>query len=139
MFVDASVIVAIIREEPGFEELEKRIASADGAFFVSPLVKFEASNALARARSGATKRPSSNMLRQAQAAVDEFIEALGAEEISISPEIGNGAIEASCLYGKAVGHPAGLNLGDCFAYACAKACQVDLFYKGNDFAATDLA
>ncbi len=46
MFIDASVIVAILGNEPGSEELEKRLASAGGPFFVSPLVKFEASAAL---------------------------------------------------------------------------------------------
>lgn len=41
-------------------------------------------------------------------------------------------------YGKVVGHPAKLNLGDCFAYACAKAIEVPLLYKGDDFVRTDL-
>ena len=40
--------------------------------------------------------------------------------------------------GKAVGHQADLNLGDCFAYACAKKLDVPLLYKGNDFLLTDL-
>lgn len=39
MFIDASVIVAILGNEPGSEELEKRLASAGGPFFVSALVK----------------------------------------------------------------------------------------------------
>lgn len=41
--------------------------------------------------------------------------------------------------GKAVGHPADLNFGDCFAYACAKVAGVGLIHKGNDFARADLA
>lgn len=36
-------------------------------------------------------------------------------------------------------HPAALNMGDCFAYACAKAVGASLLYKGGDFALTDLA
>ncbi len=35
-------------------------------------------------------------------------------------------------------HPAGLNLGDCFSYALAKATAQPLLFKGNDFAKTDL-
>ena len=35
-------------------------------------------------------------------------------------------------------HPAGLNCGDCFAYALAKATGEPLLFKGNDFARTDL-
>jgi ribonuclease VapC len=36
-------------------------------------------------------------------------------------------------------HPAGLNYGDCFSYALAKALGEPLLYKGNDFAQTDIA
>ena len=36
-------------------------------------------------------------------------------------------------------HPAALNMGDCFAYACAKSNQARLLYTGEDFAKTDLA
>lgn len=43
------------------------------------------------------------------------------------------------IYGKIVGHAARLNLGDCFAYACAKSQGVALAYVGTDFALTDLA
>jgi len=49
------------------------------------------------------------------------------------------AQEAAWTYGKTVGHPAQLNFGDCYAYACAKAYRVGLLYKGNDFSETDLA
>jgi ribonuclease VapC len=35
-------------------------------------------------------------------------------------------------------HPAGLNLGDCFAYALAKVTGELLLFKGNDFSKTDI-
>jgi len=136
MFIDASVIVAILGREPGHEEIEKRMAAVGGPFFVSPLVKFEASIGLARQKAFA--RPSADMVRRARAAVDAFVEDLGAEEISVTPDIGCRALDASATYGKAVGHIADLNFGDCFAYACAKALDVGLIYKGDDFARTDL-
>jgi ribonuclease VapC len=140
MFVDASVIVAILGREPGYEELEKRLALSDGPFFVSPLVTFESAVGLARQKTPAgSAKPSADLLRQAQTAVDAFIEDLGADEVSISAEIGRQALAASAVYGKSVGHIADLNFGDCFAYACAKALGVPLLYKGNDFAHTDLA
>ena len=41
-------------------------------------------------------------------------------------------------FGKASGHPAKLNFGDCFAYALAKAKREPLLFKGDDFAATDV-
>ncbi len=143
MFIDASVIVSILGREPGYQEIWKRIASVGGPFFVSPLVKFEASAGLARQKAMTGKRvdskPSPEILRQAQGAVDAFVEDLGAQEVAITSEIGRRAIDASAAYGKSVGHVADLNFGDCFAYACAKALDVALLYKGDDFAHTDLA
>ncbi|MGN6468274.1 MAG: type II toxin-antitoxin system VapC family toxin, partial [Rhizobiaceae bacterium] len=41
--------------------------------------------------------------------------------------------------GKGSGHPAQLNMGDCFSYAMARQAGVPLLYKGGDFALTDLA
>jgi ribonuclease VapC len=35
-------------------------------------------------------------------------------------------------------HPARLNMGDCFAYACARAHGVPLLFKGDDFGLTDI-
>ena len=138
MFIDASAIVAILGREPGFEEIEKHLAAIDGALYISPLVRYEASFALARLKSGDV-RPTPDLLRRAAEAVSAFVTDLEVEEMPISSEIGDRAIEASATYGKAVGHGADLNFGDCFAYACAKALSVALLYKGNDFAETDLA
>jgi len=141
MFIDASAIVAILGREPGHEEIEKRLALVEGRFFVSPLVKFEASVALARQKAPAKRmaKPSPALLRQAQQAVDAFVESLDAEEIAVTPKIGQRALDASATYGKAVGHRADLNFGDCFAYACAKELGAPLIYKGKDFAHTDVA
>jgi ribonuclease VapC len=35
-------------------------------------------------------------------------------------------------------HPAGLNFGDCFAYALAKTAGEPLLFKGDDFGHTDV-
>ena len=48
------------------------------------------------------------------------------------------AREAYRDFGKGSGHPAGLNFGDCFAYALAKDKGEPLLFKGNDFAHTDV-
>jgi ribonuclease VapC len=63
---------------------------------------------------------------------------VNAQIIQISASIGREALTASRLYGRNR-HPADLNFGDCFAYACAKAYRIPLLYKGDDFAQTDLA
>ncbi len=139
MFIDASVIVAILGREPGSVEIEKRLASSPGPYFVSPLVKFEAAVALARLKSPQGQKPTAALLGQAQTVVEAFVDDLVAEEVTISADIGRMALAASAQYGKSVGHRADLNFGDCCSYACAKALAVPLLYKGNDFAHTDLA
>ena len=52
---------------------------------------------------------------------------------------GDLALEAHLRFGKGSGHPARLNMGDCFAYAMAKQHGVPLLYKGDGFAQTDVA
>jgi len=141
MFVDASAIVAILNEEADATAFSTQLASHNGPFFVSGLVRFEASTALARAKvrvGSSTRKPTAETLKQAESVVDDFAEAIGAEDIEISREIGRLALEASRRFGKAVGHPADLNFGDCFAYACAKAKGTRLLFKGDDFGLTDI-
>jgi ribonuclease VapC len=48
------------------------------------------------------------------------------------------SVEAFRRFGKGR-HPAGLNIGDCFAYALAAATGEPLLSKGDDFAKTDIA
>ena len=136
MFVDASVIVAILNQEPGWEELSKRL-SEPVDFHISAMVRFEATQALARAGAG-SRKPTAEALLKARDLVDRLIVEIGGESVSIGEEIGSRAIDASARYGKAVGHQADLNFGDCFAYACAKTLAIPLLYKGNDFMLTDL-
>ena len=102
------------------------------------MVRFEATQALARAGAG-SRKPTAEALLKARDLVDQLIVEIGGENVPIGDEIGSRAIDASAQYGKAVGHQADLNLGDCFAYACAKSKNVPLLYKGNDFSETDLA
>ncbi|ESW92383.1 ribonuclease [Mesorhizobium sp. LSJC269B00] len=137
MFVDASVIVAILNQEPGWEELLEQLSGFSGQVWVSPLVHFEATQALARAGAG-PRRPSAEALLHARDLIDEFIVEIMGESLAIDDNISSRAIDASARYGKAVGHKADLNLGDCFAYACAKSRDLPLLYKGHDFAQTDL-
>ena len=78
-------------------------------------------------------------LSDARDIVDTLISRLYARNVDLTQDIGSAAIDAAVRYGKAVRHPAGLNLGDCFAYACARALSVPLLYNGDDSARTDLA
>jgi ribonuclease VapC len=137
MFIDASVIVAVMTREPGWEAIVERLDGSETSLSVSSLARFEAVLALAR------KQPSSSDKRQAIAsareAVANFLSEIRASEVTVTPRIGELALDAATAYGKTAGHPAALNFGDCFAYACAKALGVSLVYKGDDFALTDLA
>jgi ribonuclease VapC len=57
--------------------------------------------------------------------------------IAVPAEARAAAIDAWDRYGKSR-HPAALNFGDCFAYACARIAGVPLLCKGNDFSQTDI-
>lgn len=48
------------------------------------------------------------------------------------------ALDAYQRFGKGR-HRAGLNFGDCFAYALCKATGQPLLFKGQDFSQTDIA
>ena len=61
------------------------------------------------------------------------------EVVPIDENDGRLAIDAFEQYGKGRGHPAQLNLADCLSYACARNRDVNLLYKGKDFAHTNLA
>lgn len=56
----------------------------------------------------------------------------------VTPEQAIIARQAYRDYGKGSGHPAVLNLGDCFAYALAKDLNEPLLYRGDDFGHTDI-
>jgi ribonuclease VapC len=139
VFIDASAIVAIILQEPEMKSLLDKMDRSNGKFYVSPLVKFEAVAAIARARAPKGKKPTPKLFDASVRIVDEFVKNLGALEIPISSDIGNLAIEAAAKYGKMIGHKADLNFGDCYAYACAKGNRQELLYIGNDFSHTDLS
>ena len=130
MFIDASAIVAILGEEAGWQPILSKLEEKGENLYISPLVRFEAVQALARKQAGPSARPSAAIIDGARQILDAFIARLQIEEIPVSVQLGSLALEASARYGKAVGHPADLNFGDCFAYACAKALGVPLFTRG---------
>jgi ribonuclease VapC len=138
MFLDASVIVAVIAREAGYEVFERKLTEHRGPIYVSALAYFEAAQGIARI-AAADLKPNANQLAEAGKAVDALFGDRDVRFVELSEEIGRLAVTASATYGKAISHPAALNMGDCFAYACAKSLDVPLLYKGEDFAKTDLA
>ena len=130
MFVDASALLAVLFKEADGQRFSRAMESAD-RLFTSPVAVFEIVSAIMRERVCSR--------REAQRAVEGALRIANIEVVPITREIGDLALEAFEKYGKGRGHRAQLNMGDCFAYACAKTLGAALLYKGNDFAATDMA
>lgn len=59
------------------------------------------------------------------------------ETVAFGPEHLELALDAFRRFGKGR-HPAGLNFGDCFSYALAKATGEPLLFEGDDFSRTDI-
>jgi ribonuclease VapC len=76
--------------------------------------------------------------KTALAAVDYWRSGPLIRTIDFDQPLFGAAVEAFDRFGKGIGHPAGLNFGDCMAYAIAKLHDVPLLYKGSDFAHTDI-
>lgn len=130
MFVDASAIVAILTREPEADTLADRLAEAAGPI-TSPVAVFEAVAAICRKRLVSVE--------EAHADVHEFLEAARIRLAPITAEDDDAALLAFSRYGKGCGHPAQLNMGDCFAYAAAKTHKTNLLFKGEDFIRTDIS
>jgi ribonuclease VapC len=129
MFIDASAIVAITAPAEDGPALSARLDQATDAQ-TSPIALYEAVLGLSRTLAIS--------VADAEEAVGNFIIESGAEIIPITAEIGRAAIRVFERYGRGQ-HPARLNMGDCFAYACARTLGVPLLFKGDDFAQTDIA
>ena len=69
--------------------------------------------------------------------LDNYLRSAEIEFVDVTLEQAHAARLAWRRYGKG-NHPAGLNFGDCFAYALAEIVGEPLLYKGDDFALTDV-
>ena len=128
MFVDASAWVAIILREPEREGFRMALADAE-VVLTSPLAVWETVRAVTR--------ETEDTVEAVRARLMAFLTAAGARIVPIGAEEGRIALDAHARFGKGV-HPARLNMGDCFSYACATVHGVPLLYKGEDFALTDI-
>ena len=141
MFLDSSAIIAIMKREPEASGFIKAIEVSGSELCCSSIARFAATVSLAvsRSRQRGSKRAQPEDFRTAADWVDTLLAEVEADELDITAEIAGAALAAACKYGMTVGHPAKLNMGDCFAYACAQTRGVPLLDKGNDFAQTDFA
>jgi ribonuclease VapC len=125
MIVDTSAVIAILRDEPDAKDLAAVIESAE-VRRISAATYVEA---------GVVTDSNRNPLLSSS--LDTF---LRRSLISVEPvtvEQARIAREAYRDFGKGR-HRAGLNFGDCFAYALAKEKGEPLLFKGDDFRRTDV-
>jgi ribonuclease VapC len=127
--LDASAIVAIITGEPEADALTEALGRASEAT-TSSVAVYEATLGLVRILR--------RSVEDAEADVMEFLRLAHIAVRPIQPETAHVALTAFARYGKGRGHPARLNLGDCFIYAQAKLGGASLLYKGDDFSKTDI-
>lgn len=71
--------------------------------------------------------------------LDELMEVAGVSIAPVTDHQARIARQAYRDFGKGSGHPARLNMGDCFAYALALDSGDTLLYKGSDFSETDIS
>jgi ribonuclease VapC len=125
MVIDSSALIAILLGEPERASFEA-CAEADPLHLVSAVTKLEAGMVMV-GRFG---------LRGAEK-LDALLDSLAATIIPFDDHHAAIARAAFARYGKGR-HPAGLNSGDCAAYALAIAEAEPLLFKGTDFGATDV-
>ncbi len=125
MILDTSALVAILYREPEAKRFVERIEAAD-------VSRLSVANYVELAMVVESQLGPDGM-RQAEA----FLRRAGVVVEPVTLENGELARQAFLDFGKGR-HKTGLNFGDCFAYALARATGEALLFKGDDFALTDI-
>ena len=126
MIIDTSALIAILRAEPDADDMAHAIERAQHRR-ISAANWVETSVVIDGSRDPVASR--------------RFDELVQIAELQVEPVTHDQARIARDAYrdfGKGSGHKAGLNFGDCFAYALAKSTGETLLVKGNDFGHTDI-
>ncbi len=123
--LDSSVLVGIIKGEQESERLLDLLTSEDCAIGAPTLVE-------------ARLWCASNLAARTSRWLEEFIEGEDVSVIPFSRDMADAASRAFVTFGRASGHPAKLNFGDCLSYAVSAAMRAPLLFKGGDFSLTDV-
>lgn len=126
MIVDSSAVMAILGGEPEGDDMIRAILADPRPRMAAPTY-VECAIVADRRAAPATR-----------ARFDRIMAELGIEVVPFGADQATVAREAYRRFGRGSGHPAGLNLGDCFAYALAALTGEPLLFKGDDFVHTDL-
>ncbi|MBI5114340.1 MAG: type II toxin-antitoxin system VapC family toxin [Rhodovulum sp.] len=127
MIVDTSALIAILKDEPDARRYTDAIEAA-------PVRRLSAASYV---EAGVVADRNDNPVIARR--LDEILAAAAVVIEPLTQAQARLAREAYRTFGKGSGHPAKLNLGDCFSYALAKATGEPLLFKGQDFARTDIA
>jgi len=126
MVIDTSALIAILQDEPERRVLNEAIEAAESCAMSTG--SFLETSMLIESRYGPDGTRD----------LDLFISKARITLASVDADQAYVARDAFRHYGKGR-HPAGLNFGDCFAYALAKMLDEPLLFKGNDLVLTDIA
>ncbi len=126
MIVDPSVIVAIIRNEPESAVFREWITAAP-VRRLSAAGYVEVSAVIDGMRDPLLSASLDQLLREVHIEIEPF----SVRQAQI-------ARDAYQRFGRGSGHPARLNMGDCFSYALARDLGEPLLFKGAAFALTDI-
>ena len=126
MVLDTSALIAILQDEPERRAFNEAIEMAERR--AMSVASFVEASMIVEARYG------SDGIRD----LDLFVAKARIELVAVDADQGHVARTAFRDYGKGR-HPAGLNFGDCFAYALARILDSPLLFTGNDFSLTDVA
>ena len=126
MVLDTSAILAILQNEPERRKFNEAIEAAETRSLST--ASFVECSMILESRYGV------DGVRD----LDLFIAKAQVSLVAVDEEQADLARRAFRKYGKGR-HPAGLNFGDCFSYALARALDKPLLFKGNDFSQTDIA
>lgn len=130
MFVDASAIIAVLSHEPGAARISDALMAAEGSF-TSPVAVLE--TVISLARPDKFDLP----IEAVEPIVLEFLDERGIELRDLSPAMEATSLALSAAHRYRAGRR-GLNLGDCFHYACAKHHRVPILATDDEFRGTDL-
>src|SRR5882724_8617328 len=125
MILDSSALVAIVLKEDGHESFVKK-AQLARSIFVSAPTALETAMVLT-GRLGHDARP----------LISALLRRLDAEIVDFNEHHYEAAVSAFLRFGKGR-HPAGLNFGDCIAYALSALTGLPLLCTGEDFKHTDV-
>jgi ribonuclease VapC len=126
MIVDSSAVLAILKDETPALDCAKALERAPVSR-ISAANWLESSIVVDSRRDPIASRRFDELVHEAKLIIEPVTEL----QVRI-------AREAYRDFGKGSGHPAGLNLGDCFAYGLAKAMDEPLLFVGDEFSHTDI-